>query len=191
MYCKTVITVIMSQTSFYSENELQKLGFKAIGKNCLISRKASFYGIEKMSIGDNVRIDDFCILSGNIILGSHIHISAYVALYGSASIIMEDFSGISARTTIYSEMDDFSGNYLIGPIHPIEKTNVLGGPVTIRKFTQIGAHCIIMPSLILEEGTVIGANSFLRHSTKPWSIYYGVPARFIRNRNQRMKQLVY
>lgn len=182
---------VMSKTSFYSEEELQALGFKRIGKGCCISRKACFYGIERMTIGDNVRIDDFCILSGEITLGSNIHISAYVALYGSMSITMEDFTGISARTTIYSAMDDFSGDFLIGPIHPEETTNVTGGTVVIKKFTQIGAHCLVMPSLILAEGTVIGALSMVMHSTEPWGIYYGIPARFVRKRSQGMKRFCY
>ncbi|MBO4550249.1 MAG: acyltransferase [Bacteroidaceae bacterium] len=177
----------MTQTSFYSEEELQTLGFKSIGKGCRISRKACFYGIESMTVGDNVRIDDFCILSGGIILGSNIHISAYVALYGSKGIVMEDFTGISSRTTVYSAMDDFSGEYLVGPIHPEGMTRVTGGPVIIRQFSQIGAHCVVMPSLTLAEGTVIGAMSFVRHSTEPWGIYFGVPARFIRKRTQGLK----
>jgi galactoside O-acetyltransferase len=181
----------MIQTSFYSEKELLSLGFKSIGKGCRISRKACFYDIKKITIGNNVRIDDFCILSGNITLGPNIHISAYVALYGSKGIIMEDYTGVSARTTIYSAMDDFSGNYLIGPIHPEETTNVLGGAVVISKFSQIGAHCVIMPSIVLEEGTVIGAFSLVRHSTRSWSIYYGSPAHYVRNRSQEMKKLVY
>ncbi len=181
----------MSQTSFYSEEELSNLGFRSIGRGCLISRKACFYGIEKMSIGDNVRIDDFCILSGDITLGSNIHISAYVALYGSKGIIMEDFTGISARTTVYSATDDFSGEYLIGPIHPQSTINVKGDTVIIRRFTQIGAHCVIMPSLTLAEGTVIGASSLLKHSTEPWGIYYGIPARFVRKRSQEMTKFVY
>lgn len=179
----------MSQTSFYSEEELRALGFKSIGKGCRISRKACFYGIESMSVGDNVRIDDFCILSGSISLGSHIHISAYVALYGSKGIVMEDYTGISSRTTVYSAMDDFSGEYLVGPIHPEEKTRVTGGPVIIKQFTQIGAHCVVMPSLTLAEGTVVGAMSLVRHSTEPWSIYYGTPARYVGPRKQEMKDL--
>lgn len=181
----------MGQTSFYSEEELRLLGFKSIGKKCCISRNACFYGIEKISIGDNVRIDDFCILSGNITLGSNIHISAYVALYGSLGIIMEDYTGISARSTVYSAMDDFSGEYLVGPIHPEETTHVSGGEVIIKKFTQIGAHCVIMPEVTLEEGTMIGATTLVRHSTKPWGIYYGTPAKFIKARKKDMIQLVY
>ena len=69
--------------SFYEKNELERLGIKKIGKNVLISRKASIYNPEEILIGNNVRIDDFCILSGKIKLGSNIHISSFCALYGN------------------------------------------------------------------------------------------------------------
>ncbi len=62
--------------SFYSRKELLSLGFKKIGKDVLISRKASFYNIEKIEIGNNVRVDDFSILSGKIKIGSYVNISA-------------------------------------------------------------------------------------------------------------------
>ena len=83
--------------SFYNIEELNEIGFKSVGKNVQISKKTSFYSPEQISIGNNVRIDDFCILSGNIILGSFIHIAAYSGLYaGNAGILMGDFSGISS-----------------------------------------------------------------------------------------------
>ena len=67
--------------SFYSQNELLELGFKKIGTNVLISKKSSIYNAQNIEIGDNVRIDDFCLLSGTIKLGNYIHIGAYSALY--------------------------------------------------------------------------------------------------------------
>ena len=91
----------MKHSSFYSEEELLKIGFKSIGKGCLISRKTSFYGVDKISIGNNVRIDDFCILSGNITLGNNIHISAYVALYGAEGIVFEDYTGKKVSKFFY------------------------------------------------------------------------------------------
>ena len=60
--------------SFYSDEELKKIRFKSLGENVLISKKASIYSPEKIIIGNNVRIDDFCILSGNIQIGNHVHI---------------------------------------------------------------------------------------------------------------------
>lgn len=176
----------MATTSFYTDDELLSMGFKSLGKACSISRKASFYGIGRISIGDNVRIDDFCILSGNITLGSHIHISAYVALYGAEGIVLEDYTGISPRSTIYSAMDDFSGEYLIGPIHPEEYTNVTGGKVLVKKYSQIGANCVIFPNLIIEEGVVVGACSMVRHSLDPWIIYTGIPCKKLKERSKNM-----
>lgn len=177
-------------TSFYSEQELQGLGFKSIGQHCQISRKACFYGISNISIGNNVRIDDFTILSGHITIGSNVHVSAFVALYGSMGIEFEDYTGISARSTIYSAMDDFSGEYLVGPIHPEGTTHVTGGKVTIKRFTQIGAHTLIFPNLIIGEGCMIGACSMIRHSLEPWGIYYGVPAERHGERSQSLKEFV-
>lgn len=180
----------MATTSFYSDEELLSMGFKSIGKGCCISRKASFYGISRMSIGDNVRIDDFCILSGNITLGSHIHISAYVALYGAEGIVLEDYTGISPRGTIYSAMDDFSGNYLIGPIHPEEYTNVKGGLVTVRKYSQIGANSVVFPNLTIEEGVVVGACSLVRHSLDAWGIYVGTPVKRLKDRSKQLLKFI-
>lgn len=180
----------MEATSFYSEEELLYMGFKSIGKGCCISRKASFYGVSSMSIGDNVRIDDFCILSGNITLGSHIHISAYVALYGAEGIVLEDYTGISPRSTIYSAMDDFSGDYLIGPVHPEECTNVTGGKVYVKKYSQIEANCVIFPNLTIDEGVVVGACSMVRHSLEFWKIYAGIPVKPLKLRNTNMLNYV-
>lgn len=181
----------MKQTSFYSDEELLSMGFRSIGEGCLISRKASLYGIGDMVLGNNVRIDDFCILSGNIILGSNIHISAYVALYGAEGIEFEDFTGISARSTIYSAMDDFSGDYLVGPIHPDCCTHVTGGKVVIKKYSQIGAHTLVFPNLTIGEGCMVGACSMVKHSLEPWGIYYGIPAIWHKERKKNMVNLSY
>lgn len=178
-------------TSFYTEEELKGLGLKAYGDNVLISRNAKFYGAGNISIGNNVRIDDFCILSGHITIGSNIHIGAYVALYGADGIILEDYTGISARSTIYSAMDDFSGDHLIGPIHPEGTTKVAGGPVTLRRYSQLGAHCLIFPKVEIGEGCIIGACSMVRHNTEAWTIYVGMPAQKLKERSRGLLNKLY
>ncbi len=172
--------------SHYTDVELLSMGFKSIGKGCLISRKASFYGIEQISIGNNVRIDDFCILTGNITLGDNIHISAYVALYGAKEIEFENNTGISARSTIYSAMDDFSGDYLVGPVHPEEYTHVTGGKVLVKSFAHIGANVLVFPNITIGEGCVVGACSMVRGDLKSWGVYYGIPVKRHKERNRGM-----
>ena len=179
------------KTSFYTEQELSQLGLKSYGENVRISRYAQIYSPEKISIGDNVRIDDFCILSGNITIGSHIHIAAYCAMYGADyGIIMEDYTGLSARATIYAAMDDFSGDYLIGPIHEDKSINVTGGLVQICKYAQIGVGGLVFPSVCVGEGTVLGAMSMAKQALIPWSIYAGIPAKKIKNRSKGLLNLM-
>lgn len=176
--------------SFYSEIELQKIGFKSVGKNVKLSRKASIYSPGCISIGDDVRIDDFCVLSGIITLGSHIHISAYVALYGAMGIEIGDYSGVSPKSVIYSAMDDFSGDYLIGPIHPEETTNVTGGLVKIGRFVQIGSNSVVFPNLVIHEGAVIGACSLVNKNVEEWSINYGVPCKKQKDRKRGLLRFI-
>ena len=176
--------------SFYNNNELVALGLKSFGNNVLISRKSSIYSPEKISIGDNVRIDDFCILSGQITLGSYIHISAFCALYGAFSIEMEDYTGLSPRCTVFSASDDFSGNFLISPMVAKEKTNVTGGKVLIKQFSQIGAHCVILTSLTINEGVVVGAMSLVNIDLDEWGIYAGIPAKRIKDRKKELLNFI-
>lgn len=172
--------------SFYTYEELKKMGFKELGENVLISRKASIYSPEHIKIGNNVRIDDFCILSGEIEIGNYVHIAAYVALYGKKGIIIGDFCGCSARTTIYSATDDFSGEYMISPMVPEELTNVTGGKVVLENYVQIGANTVVMPNITISEGTSIGAMSFVKKSTESWKIYAGIPCKIIKERSKKL-----
>lgn len=179
------------KTSFYTENELAELGLKSYGKKVLISRFVQLYSPEKITIGDNVRIDDFCILSGNITIGSHIHIAAYCALYGGEyGIEMKDYTGLSARVIIYSAIDDFSGEHLIGPIHDEVSIFVRGGHVLIDKYAQIGANAMIFPSVQIGEGAILGAMSMTKKDLTPWTINAGIPARFIKERTKKLMKYI-
>lgn len=176
-------------SNFYTTDELNSLGFKSFGKNVKISRKCSIYNAELIKIGDNVRIDDFCILSGNIKIGNYIHIAAYSALYGKYGIEIEDFCGISARGTIYSAIDDFSGSAMISPMVPDEYTNLITGKVVLKKYTQLGYNTVIFPRCILNEGVATGAMTLIKKTVPSWKIVAGIPAKIIGNRKTDIIEL--
>jgi galactoside O-acetyltransferase len=177
-------------TSFYTEKELSEIGLKKYGDNVLISRKCSIYSPEKTSVGDHVRIDDFCILSGEITLGSYVHISAYAAMYGAFGIEMEDYTGLSPRCTVFSATDDFSGDYLINPMVDKSKTNVTGGKVLIKKYVQITAHCVVLPSVTINEGVTVGTMSLVNNDLEEWGLYVGVPAKRIKDKKRGLLRLI-
>lgn len=172
--------------SFYSEMELKNIGFKQIGKNVKISKKASIYSPKDITIGNNVRIDDFTILSGKIEIGNYVHISAYVALYGKYGIKIGNYCGCSPRSMIFSATDDFSGQYMISPMVPEEYTNIIGGEVILEDFTQLGANTIVMPKLTVHKGSVTGALSFVNKDLEEWGIYAGIPVKKIKERSKEL-----
>lgn len=177
-------------SSYYSNEELNKLGFKSIGQNVQISKKCSIYGANNMTIGSNVRIDDFTMLSGEINIGNFVHISAYTALYGKFGIEIGDYCGCSPRCTILSGSDDFSGNFMISPMAPEEYTNVFGKKVVLKNFVQLGANSIIMPGVVVNEGAVCAAFSFVKQDIDSWTMVGGIPAKYLKNREKKITEYV-
>ena len=180
--------------SFYTEEELKEIGFKSFGKNVLISKKASIYGAKNMTIGNNVRVDDFCILSGKITCGNYIHISAYTSLFaGGIGIELEDFTTISSRCVIYAITDDYSGNFMTNPMIYDKYRNVIGSKIIVKKHSIIGSGSTIIPNgkskLVIEEGTSVGAMSLIKNNTSAWNIYCGIPAKIIKKRNKNILEL--
>lgn len=177
------------EADFYTENELNELGLKSFGKNVLISKKCSIYGAENMTIGNNVRIDDFCILSGCISIGNYVHIAAYSALYGRYGIEIQDFCGISARGTLYSAIDDFSGDYMVSPMVPSEFTKLTTGKIVLKKYTQIGCNSVVFPKVVVNEGAVTGALTLIKKDVPSWTIVAGIPARVVKERKKNLLEM--
>lgn len=177
---------------FLSKDELQKIGFKSIGDNVLISDKCSIYSPQNIEIGNNVRIDDFCILSagsGGIVIGNNIHIACYVSMIGSGKITLEDFSQVSSRVVILSSSDDFSGDYLVGPCIQSEFTNVKSAPVKLMKHSVIGTGSTILPNVIIHTGAAVGAMSLVKDDVGEFDIVVGIPAKKVKDRKRKILEI--
>ena len=178
------------ETSFYTEEELVKLGFDNLGVDVKISRKASFYGYEDIKIGSHVRIGDFCVLSGKIEIKNYVHIASSTLLYGGESgIYICDYCNISSRVAIYAISDDYSGESMTNPLIPSKYKKVVNRKVVLRKNVIIGSGSTILPGCDLSEGTAVGSMSLINHNTTEWSIYAGVPARVLRPRARELMKL--
>lgn len=175
--------------SFFNSDELDQIGFKTIGKNVKISKNACFYGANQIEIGSNVRIDDFCIISGNVKIGSYVHIGAGSFLYGSYGIEIGDFSGLSPKCVIYSSIDDFSGEYLISPLTKKKHNNLIKGKVNLGSYVQLGSNTIVFPDLSIPEGVATGARTLVRESVEPWFIYIGQECRKLKPRKKDLLKL--
>ena len=131
---------------------------------------ARIYGPENISIGNNVRIDDFAILSaknGSISIGNYVFIARNSHLSGFFGIEIHDFSSMAANTVIYSASDDYSGDYLTAQAIPQKYTTYIGGAVVIGKHVIIGSACSIFGPSIIGEGYSLGAMTLVTRDLKP------------------------
>ncbi len=93
--------------AYLNRESLNTIGFKRLGKNVKISDKTSIYDPELIEIGDNVRIDDFCVISGKVTFGRNVHITVFCNLAGGTEgLVMEDFSTLAYGCHVFTQSSD-------------------------------------------------------------------------------------
>ncbi len=173
--------------SYLSRDVLEAMGFAFLGKNVLISDKASIYGAEEMKIGNQSRIDDYCVISGKVDIGRNVHIAPFCLVSGgTAGITLEDFSGLAYRVSIFAQSDDYSGATLTNPTVPARFKAETRAPVRIGRHGIIGAGSIICPGVDLGDGSAVGAGSLVLASCPPSTILVGSPARKLKDRSREL-----
>lgn len=108
----------------------------------------------------------------NLEIGNRCCIGPDTIIYNPAKITLGDKVVISQ----YS--------YLCGGSHDISTLNLdfISAPIIIKDFSWVCADCFVMMGVTIEEGCILGARSTLFKSTEPWSVYGGMPAKFIKKR---------
>jgi acetyltransferase-like isoleucine patch superfamily enzyme len=179
---------------YFTEQELAQLGFATFGSDCKISRNCAIIGAKNVRLGSHVRIDDYVVISaasGSLLLGSYIHIAVGAYLGCAGGITMADFSGVSHGAKIYSASDDYSGAALTNPTVPKKYLNVDVAPVLLGRHAIVGAGSIVLPGVILSEGTAVGAMTLIKRGfkTDDWAVYFGAPARKVADRSKALLAL--
>jgi len=160
----------LDKNKYLTIKDLKALGFKKIGKNPKIGKRAIFYNTN-ISIGNNVRIDDTCILKGKIKLGHDVHLahgSIVAANYGEVSF--NDFCNISVNCLFFTNSDDYIKPYL--PSATLNKRNrkiyskIHTGDIKIGKACLIGAGSVLLPGAKMNDYSSIGALTVLHKEVK-------------------------
>jgi acetyltransferase-like isoleucine patch superfamily enzyme len=156
----------MTKNYFISQNSLKKKKFRKIGKNCKISNKASFIGEKNISIGDNVRIDDYVVIvafDGNISIGSNTHIGALTYILGSGGVKIGNSCNISQGVKIYSKSDNYK----------IKLKKTYKAKVSILDNCIIGSGAVILPGSKLNKNVRIGALTIVNKEINSNYLYFG------------------
>ncbi|MNE79761.1 dTDP-4-amino-4,6-dideoxy-D-glucose acyltransferase [compost metagenome] len=130
------------------------------------------------------------MLSGNIKIGKNVHVAAYCNLAGGElGIEMEDFSGLAYGCHVFTQSDDYSGETMTNPTVPKKYKKETYKKIHIGKHVIVGTKSIILPGVNVAEGCSVGAMTMLTKSTQPWGIYFGIPAKRIKERKRDLLEL--
>lgn len=132
---------------------LRSFGAK-IGKNVILRPSAQFTYPWKITIGDNSWIGD------------------EVVLYSLGKITIGANSVISQRSYLCTGTHDYTKNNF-----PISANKII-----IKDQCWLATDVFVAPGITIEEGTVVGARSSVLSNLKPFSVYVGSPAKWIKNR---------
>jgi len=175
---------------YLTDEELQARGFASLGTNVRISRRARVYRPERISLGNNVRVDDFVTLTpgpeGAIRIGNYVHIAAYSMVESPGTVTFEDFSGLAARVTIYGASDDYGGDNLTNPCVPFEERVIHTSDVRLGRHAVIGTGSVILPGSDIGDGCAVGSMALIKGVLPPFGIYIGIPAKRIKERSRKL-----
>jgi len=150
-----------------------RAGFGTIIESNVVIGKDSSIGLycylgKDITLGDRCLIRDYCRLEGNATIGNRVHIYQYANIgYGS---IIEDDVYIGARSMLTNTRN-------IQHIRGKAKIE----PVTIKRGSRLAVHSVILPGVTIGEQSLIGAGAIVTKDTKPFGVYFGNPARYVRD----------
>ena len=176
--------------AYLSIDQIAAIGFRRVGRNVLISDKASIYSPELMEIGDNSRIDDYCVVSGRVTIGRRCLVTAQCLIAGGRpGIVLSDFATLSYGVKVFSQSDDYSGMTMTNSLVSRAYKSEILKPVNIGHQVIIGAGSVVFPGADVAEGCAIGAMTLVTQPTQPWGIYAGIPARRLKDRSRELLKL--
>lgn len=177
--------------------------FKTFGRNVIIGRNVVFRHPRRISIGNNVTIDDNCLLDGRggnrrigIRLEDNVLVNRNCMLAAkSGSIQLGCRTSIGSNSVIVS-MDGVefgeavllaggcylsAGAYKIDEMRPIMDQDLYTtGPIQIGANAWLGARATILDGVRIGENAVVGACALVNKDIPAKSIAVGVPAKIIR-----------
>ena len=156
----------MTNSYYLNQKELKKIKFRKIGKNCKISNFVSFIGSKNISLGDNVRIDDFTIINGIdgfVKINKNSNIGSLCYFLGSAGIAIGSDCRISQGVKIYSKTDEYKK---IKNKQTFKKINISDNVI-------IGSSSVILPGAKIEKNCRIGALTIVKKKINKNTLFFG------------------
>ncbi len=127
-------------------------------------------------------------------LGANCHIYPQARIWAPWNLVCEDVVAVADGAEIYnagtitlkSHAVISQNAYLCGATHDCDDPAfpMICAPIVIGRYAWIAARAAVQPGVNIGDGAVLGLGAVATRDLESWSIYAGIPARFIRKRKQ-------
>lgn len=155
--------------------------FKSIGQNVIFESGVLVFHPENIIVQDNVYIGHNSILKGyyknEMIIGENTWIGQGCFFHSAGGIVIGKTVGIGPMVKILTSqhISDLANS-------DVMRNDLIYKNVEICDGADIGVGSIILPGVKINKGAVIGAGSVVTKNVPEYSIFAGIPAKFIKNR---------
>lgn len=152
-----------------------------IQNNCTIRSHSIIY--QDVNLDENVELGHSVLVREDVRVGKNTLIGTGTVLDGHISI----GNNVRLQTGVYiSSYSTIEDNVFIGPYgtllndkYMLQQNFPLKGPI-IRSGVSIGGNAILLPSIEIEKGSVVGSGAVVVANVPPRTIVAGVPAKKLR-----------
>jgi len=177
--------------------------FKSVGRGFIIGRNVVIRNPFNISIGNNVTIDDNCLLDGRgeggitledgVIINRNCMLQAktgYIKLgertsIGSNSVIVS-MTGVKLGKAVLTAGNCYisAGAYMFDDLDTpvMDQAAFSKGPIIIGEYSWLGTGVTVLDGVKLGKGVVIGASAVVNKDIEEYSIAVGIPAKVVRKR---------
>lgn len=128
-------------------------------------------------------------------LGPDCHIYPGARIWAPWNLACAEAVSIADGAEVYNPSILFMGShaivsqqaYICGATHDYNDPAfpLLSFPMKIGAYAWVCARASVAPGVDVGEGAVLGLGSIATHDLEPWTVYAGVPARAIKQREMR------
>lgn len=143
--------------------------------NVFIDQGVIFSHPKGITLREFSYIDKRTMLSCNkAIVGRRVHIAPNVFVSGGGTFEIEDYACVATGTSIITSTEVLKdGARCSGPMVAASQRHVVRGHVHIEKDAFIGPHVVLLPNIVVKQGSVVAAGVTLTKDTEPWGVYVG------------------
>ncbi|MDM8541044.1 acyltransferase [Desulfococcaceae bacterium HSG9] len=200
----SVLGPLPGGAGFFLRKQLYPRLFKKFGRGVIIGRNTVFRHPHRISLGDNVTIDDNCLLDGRgagpsgLVLENNVLINRNCMIIAkSGSIRFGRRTSIGSNAVIVSmdavELGEAvllaggcylsAGSYKIDALIPVMDQDVYtAGPIRIGDNTWLGTRVTVLDGVTIGKDAVIGACAMVNNDIPDKAVAVGTPAKVIRIR---------